>query len=314
VGRDLRYVPPGALVEVTNRAIHGRFLLRPSPELTTLIDGIIGRAQRLYEMKVVGYVFLSNHFHLLARPDDARQLARFMGYVEGNIAKEAGRLHKWRETFWPRRYRHVVDDDAPQAQVARLSYLLAQGTKEGLVSSPKQWPGASSTKALIRGEPLEGMWFDRTREYEARRRGEDVPKYRFATPESILLSPLPCWEGDRLHRVQTRIRAIVRELEAEAEERQRVTGRPPLGVQAICQQHPHDKPARSKRSPAPRFHAATGARRRSMERAYLRFFWAYREAADKLRAGAQSVTFPPGSFPTPKAFVSPHPHPGSGFG
>ena len=31
----------------TNRTIHGRFLLRPSLELNTLIDGIIGRAQRL---------------------------------------------------------------------------------------------------------------------------------------------------------------------------------------------------------------------------------------------------------------------------
>jgi len=305
-------VPPGALVEVTNRTIHGRFLLRPSFELNTLVEGVIGRAQRLYRMKIVAYVFLSNHFHALILPEDAEQLARFMGYVEGNIAKEAGRLHDWRETFWPRRYRPIVLNDAPEVQIARLRYVLSQGSKEGLVSSPRQWPGPSSTMALMHGDPLEGLWFDRTQEYEARRRGEDVPRLRFATPEMITLSPLPCWEADPLHQLQTRVRAMVHEIETETEEREKRTGRPSLGVQAIYQQHPHDHPARSKRSPAPRFHAATREQRRIMERAYQRFYWAYREAAEKLRAGLQEVSFPPGSFPPPLRFVSPHPAPGFG--
>ncbi len=147
MGRDLRFIPPRTLVEVTNRTLQERFLLCPSGELNTLVEGILGRAQRIYKLEIVAYVFLSNHFHLLAVPDDAQQLSQFMGYVEGNLAKEAGRLHDWRGKFWARRYRPINVGETPELQVARLRYILAQGVKEGLVSSPKQWPGASSTGA-----------------------------------------------------------------------------------------------------------------------------------------------------------------------
>ena len=94
--RPLRFVPADALVEVTCRTLHGRFLLRPSRNLNEIVLGILGRAVRLYGMKLCAFVYLSNHAHLLLRPADAQQLARFMGFVNGNLAKEAGRLHRWR--------------------------------------------------------------------------------------------------------------------------------------------------------------------------------------------------------------------------
>ena len=63
----------------------------------------------------------------------------------------------------------------------------------------------------------------------------------------------------------------------------------------------------SKRSPPPRFHTKSGHVSKSLERAYQRFYWAYREAADKLSEGIRDVIFPPGSFPPPTRFVRPHP-------
>jgi hypothetical protein len=94
--------------------------------------------------------------------EDAKALARFMCFFNGNLAKEAGRLYKWRERFWSRRYRAVVVSDEPEAQIGRLRYLLANGCKEGLVRSPKEWPGASGTEALMTGKPVRGWWFDRS--------------------------------------------------------------------------------------------------------------------------------------------------------
>ena len=63
-----------------------------------------------------------------------------MGYVEGNLAKEAGRLHDWRETFWPRRYRAINVNDAPEVQIARLRYGVREGWQETchLIGVPKQ--------------------------------------------------------------------------------------------------------------------------------------------------------------------------------
>jgi hypothetical protein len=38
---------------------------------------------------------MSGHFHLLLSVDDANQLARFMEYVDSNLAREIKRLHDW---------------------------------------------------------------------------------------------------------------------------------------------------------------------------------------------------------------------------
>jgi len=160
--RKLRHLPEPALVEVTCRTIHGRLLLRPSPKLNHRIVGILARAQKRTGMKVCAFVYLSNHCHLLLYPSDVQQLARFMAYANSNIAREAGRLHAWRERFWGRRYADVVTSHEPEAQEQRLRYLLAQGVKEGLVASPRHWPGASSTKTLMQGGSIHGEWIDRT--------------------------------------------------------------------------------------------------------------------------------------------------------
>jgi len=303
MAKDLRYIPPNSLVEVTNRTLHARFLLRPSHQLNTIIEGAIGRAQRRYGMRIVAYVWMANHFHMLLLPKDAKQLSRFIGYLQSKVAKEAGRLHDFREKFWARRYRGIVVSDEDEVHVARLRYILENGCKEGLVDSPKQWPGASTTKALLTGKPIEGLWFDRTKEYNARRSGKTFRKLDFADQETITLTPLPQWRDLPEHKRQAEIRAMVREIEAEAEQRVKETGRPPLGVNAIYQQQPHARPANSKRSPAPRFHAKAGHVRRALERGYQRFHTAYREAAGKLREGATGVEFPWGSFPPPAGFV-----------
>src|SRR5512133_3874818 len=45
MARPLRCVPPHSMVEVTTLTIQGRLLLRPSPELTEIVLGIIGKAR-----------------------------------------------------------------------------------------------------------------------------------------------------------------------------------------------------------------------------------------------------------------------------
>jgi hypothetical protein len=73
---------------------------------------------------------------------------------------------------------------------------------------------------------------------------------------------------------------------------------------AIQGQDPHRRPERSKKSPAPLFHAASQAVRRDLYAAYAWFVAAYRNASEKLRAGNLTVPFPLGSFPPPLPFVA----------
>ena len=77
-----------------------------------------------------------------------------------------------------------------------------------------------------------------------------------------------------------------------------------MGVEAILRQDPHLRPNQTKKSPAPIYHAASKAARESFWEAYSTFVAAFREAADRLKAGDRTARFPLGSFPPALPFVS----------
>ncbi len=291
MSRKLRYLPEEALVEITVRTLQGRYLLRPSAKARDRTIGVLARAQAMYGMRVCGFVYLSNHAHLLLRPTDVQQMAAFMGYVNSNIARELGRLHDWSERFWGRRYAGITVHQGVEDEERRLRYLLGQGVKERLVASPRHWPGATSTHALLSGEPIEGEWIDRSEQYRARRRGRSDSSARFSSRHRLELTPIPSWDHLDKHERCERVREMVRAIE-EAHE---ATGRSVLGRRAILAQHPHDRPEVFERSSAPRFHAIDARMRRTLEEAYRWFVLEYRQASRDFRRGL-TVQFPEGCF------------------
>ncbi len=108
--------------------------------------------------------------------DDALQLATFMGYFASNLAREISRLTGWTDKIWARRYQAIVISDEEAAQTSRLEYLLAHGVKESLVEHARDWPGVHCVRNLLDDEPLEGIWFDRTKKYSARNRGKTISR------------------------------------------------------------------------------------------------------------------------------------------
>lgn len=304
MSRRVRFIPTGgALVAVSCRTIQGRYLLCPNSVLDEIILGVLGRAQRLYPVDLCGFAFLSNHFHLLAWVEDAERLAKFMGYFSSNLAREVARLVDWPDKVWSRRYDAIVISDEAAAQVDRLRYVLAQGCKEGLVASPDEWPGVHMVKAALEGKPPTGYWFDRTKEYGARLRGEEFGRLTYATKETVVLSSIPCWRHLSVGQYQERLTELVREVACEARVEREQMGREPLGPEAVLRQSPHTRPNRVKASPSPMFHAATKAARKALWALYGEFLAAFRTASEQLKTGDRSARFPLGSFPPGLPFV-----------
>ena len=303
--RRLRFIPEGgALVEVTCRTLQSRFLFRPHPRVNDIVVGVLGRAQRKYDVRICSYVFASNHFHLTLDVDDALQLSRFMGYVSSNLARKVGRFVGWREKIWSRRYQAIVISSEAPAQIERLRYVLAHGVKEGLVEKVSQWPGLHCAHSLLTGEAVAGYWFDGTQEYAARRRGEEIDPMRYATRETLVLSPLPCWKHLSEEQRRKLVADLIAEIELEAAAHRQRTGSEVLGASAVQGQQPFDRPRKTKRSPAPLFHAASKAVRLELYAMYGWFVATFREAAEKLRAGDRMARFPAGSFPPALPFVA----------
>ncbi len=271
--------------------------------LNLIFLGALARAKRRHGVRVCFVVCASNHLHLLLAVDNAHQLSQFMGDFCSKFAREVGRLTGWKQKIFSRRYQAIVVSGEEEAQIARLRYGLAHGAKEDLVERPRDWPGAHAIRALLEGEILEGLWFDRTQEYLARRRGERFDRLQYATREVLELDPLPCWKDLPEEVRRGRIAALAEDVEAEAAARRKRTGAKPLGPAAVLAQNPLRRPKKTKKSPAPAFHAATKAMRRELWNAYALFVAAYRDAAEKLRAGVRNVAFPLGSFPPALPFV-----------
>ena len=289
-------------MEITTRAIHGRFILRPSPKLTAVILGIIGRAAARYGIPVHAFFFASNHYHLIVTVPDVRSLALFMCYLNSNAAREAGRMFGWKEKVWGRRYRHIeiLDEDA---QIERLRYILEQGCKEGLIADPREWPGATCVHALLEDTPLTGIWYDRTAEWYARRRREDFAEDEYTEKVEFELTPLPCWSEVDLEERRRRVLAMVEDIVQRTHNSNHAKGRQPLGVAKLLAQHPHDHPETIKKSPAPRCHTTERERWIRFVQEARVFRDEYRAAAERWLDGVKDVVFPPDCFPPPLTFM-----------
>jgi hypothetical protein len=191
----------------------------------------------------------------------------------------------------------VSDEEA--AQVARLRYILTNSCKEDIVSSPLDWPGVNSLRALLFGEELQGVWIDRTREHRTSSASRLQNLSRFCETESVELDPLPCWRDLHPARVRKWISNLVSDIETETLERHRIQGSSPLGRQGVLSQDPHSKPTRSKWSPAPLVHCASNEVRTLLREAYSSFVQTFREAAKLLTAKGLINHFPEGAFPPP---------------
>ena len=186
----------------------------------------------------------------------------------------------------------------------RLRYVIENGVKEQLVHRPDEWPGASGLETLLTGKPQAGTWYDRTSEYNARRRkgGDILDSTEFSTEYQVQLAPLPCWSHLSPEERRTRVGQLVHEIESDAAERLR-DGATVLGREAILAQEPTQRPRELKRSPGPRCHATRTAVRNWYRKLLEYFIAAYRDASKAFRAGEHDVQFPEGCFRPGGSFV-----------
>ena len=191
--------------------------------------------------------------------------------------------------------------DEERAQIARLRYLISNSVKEHLVERPEKWPGVQGVTAACLQE---GVWYSRTKQFVASQRGETVGDEDFAEEETVVLSPLPCWDHLELEEIERRIQELVEDVVEEAAQVRRAGGIEVQGEEAILAMDPLYCPPRVKRSPQPRFYAATKSAFQALWTAYSLVAAEFRDAAERLAEGALEVLFPERTHPRAAPFVA----------
>jgi len=280
------------------------FLLPATPYFTKIVVGILARAQEKYPVKIHFGSMLANHYHLILTPDDREQLADFMEYVNGNLAREVLTLvEDWDEKCWGDRYHPIPITDEPEALEARLRYAISNGVKENLVERVADWEGFHCAQALLDSKPLHGIWIDRSKLYEAERRGKTLERDEYVKNYFLKLEPLPCWKHLTTAQRRRKVAEMIAEAEAEAAALRRASGTQVLGMAAVQAQDPLDRPERFKKTRRPLLHAASKVERESYLIVRSVFVETYHEASAELLRGRRDVVFPCWSFPPGLPFV-----------
>jgi putative transposase len=107
-----RYYVPDALVFIT-QVVHQREPIFADKAHLDLLRETLRTVQTLHPFKMIGYVFLPDHFHLLIRPTGPSNFSKIMLSLKPNFTKAykdaihfEGRMRFWQKRFWD----HVIRD------------------------------------------------------------------------------------------------------------------------------------------------------------------------------------------------------------
>ncbi len=177
--RGPRYLPPGWSVEVTTRTICGFYLLPATSSFARVMVGILGKAQEKYPVQIHAAVAASNHYHLILTPADAEQLADFMEYVNGNLA----RISDWKGLHCA----EALIDGKPMSGMWYDRAIEYETNRQ------------AERKEARTGIPV-----------------ERIERGAFMTPYELKLAPLPCWRNMPRAQIRKRVAEMVAEIEAKA--------------------------------------------------------------------------------------------------
>jgi len=314
----VRWYRPDLLYEVCIRTLDGRFFFDPAanPEVAEAFHGMVAQAQSRTGVSVYAYFAMSNHYHGLYSAPSAAAMADFLSHLHAALAR-------WANRAWDRNGRvfaataHVVPVIPDEVSVGeRLTYIMGQALKAGVATGLESWPGASTNAALLGGEPVRGVRFDRRRQTLDKRlmRGAGPDEdYRHAV--EVDLSVVPCWRDLDDAAIRARYQAAgARAVELWGPKPPFVQPADDPGDSAAATEpapavtaSPQSRPApRTKRGRRLVVHAPSAAARAAYIRDYAELCAAWAEAREQLRAEteralagkpARAVLFPMGTFP-----------------
>ena len=108
-----------------------------SPEACNTLQRILEETRQKYLFQILGYVFMSNHIHLLLTEPDGNTLATAI-----QVLKQRFSHTRTDEFVWEPRY-HDFNVFTEAKRIEKLRYMHRNPVKAGLVERPEDWPWSS---------------------------------------------------------------------------------------------------------------------------------------------------------------------------
>ena len=122
-----------------------------TPFMRLLLQSYLAGAQERYPVKIVAFLFMSNHFHLLLVVENPEDVAHFMEYFKRETAIAINRLLGRRQrTVWASGYDSpIVLDEAKMIET--LVYIYTNPQEARLVNTIEDYPQLSTWNEFLSG-------------------------------------------------------------------------------------------------------------------------------------------------------------------
>jgi putative transposase len=139
------------MIMISRRTSEGRFFIKPGKKNNQILEFCLAAAAQKHNLKVHGYNFMPNHYHLLLT-DVEGNYPRFLADMNRNIAKCFNVSLERFDSLWDNSRPSVVR--IPEHVVvakAKLKYIFMNPVKARLSERAKKYPGANSLPADLAG-------------------------------------------------------------------------------------------------------------------------------------------------------------------
>jgi putative transposase len=199
MGRLPRTIDDGLVYHAFNRGNNSADVFFDDSDRVAFLEALV-KTKEHYPFRLIGYCLMTNHFHLLLRPEDGQTISRIL---QSLTVTHTSRYHKRHQTsghVWQGRFKSpVIQDDLHLLVVLR--YIEANPVRAKIVADPGEYRWSSFL--------CHGL-------------GQEDP----------LISPFPEWEelgrsaAERRKRWRSKVRARQSEAEVQSVRSSLQTGRP----------------------------------------------------------------------------------------
>src|SRR6185436_3855037 len=117
--------------------------------INRLLEDVLCRAKSMYDVEVVCFKFMSNHFHLVITVTCPESIDNFIQYIKRESAHIVNRLvGRRKRTVWCAGYDSPIVLDQ-QKLLEIIAYIYTNAQESNQVERIEEYPGLSSWEMLM---------------------------------------------------------------------------------------------------------------------------------------------------------------------
>ena len=136
-----RYVIPGQPQHIIQRGNNRQAIFGAAADFQFFRD-TLAEAARKHGLLVHGYVWMTNHIHLLATPELENSISKAFQSVGRKYVQHFNSAYQRSGTLWEGRYRATIVDSA-RYLLTLMRYIELNPVRAGMVAHPRGYPWSS---------------------------------------------------------------------------------------------------------------------------------------------------------------------------